>query len=154
MKQLIALRVNGEVYELLAEPRRILLDALRDDLGITGAKKACDFGNCGNCTVLVDGKPVVSCLILAVDAQGKEIITIEGLADGENLHPLQEAFIDHNALQCGYCTPGMILTAKALLDANPHPTEDDIREAISGVLCRCTGYDQIIEAIKAVAQSR
>jgi len=154
MKEMITLKVNKEVHEVLVEPRKTLLDVIRDDLGLTGAKKACDLGNCGSCTILMDGKPVVSCLILAVDAQGKEILTIEGLADGENLHPIQQAFIDHNAFQCGYCTAGMILTAKALLNRNPSPTKDEIREALSGNLCRCTGYDQIIEAIQAVAQSR
>lgn len=154
MKQSIRLKVNGQVYELLVEPRQTLLDILRDELGLTGTKKACDMGNCGSCTVLTDDKPVVSCLILAIDAQEKSIFTIEGLAIGEGLHPIQQAFIDHNAIQCGYCTPGMILAAKALLDKNPNPTEKEIREAISGNLCRCTGYDQIVEAIQSLTKSR
>ena len=151
MKQLIMLTVNGESYDILVEPKKTLVDVLRDDLGLTGTKKGCDLGNCGCCTVLMDGKPVVSCLILAVEARGKDILTIEGLGDVENLHTIQQAFIDHGAVQCGFCTPGMIMSAKALLDRNPHPTEDEVREAISGNLCRCTGYDKIVEAIKAVA---
>jgi len=130
-----------------------LLDVLRDNLGLTGAKKGCDLGNCGSCTVLVDGKPVLSCLLLAIEAQGKDIVTIEGLAKNGQLHPLQQAFIDYSALQCGFCTPGMILSAKALLDNNPQPTEEEVKEAISGNLCRCTGYINIIEAILKVARS-
>ena len=153
MKQLIVLRVNGRVHELMVEPRQTLLDILREELGLTGAKKACDLGSCGCCTVLMDGESVLSCLVLAIDAQGKEILTIEGLSDKDKLHVIQQAFIDYNAFQCGFCTPGMILAVKALLDENPLPTEDEIREGISGNLCRCTGYDQIIEAIKA-AQTR
>ena len=152
MKQLIMLRVNGESYEVAVEPRTLLLDVLRERLGLTGAKRACDFGNCGSCTVLMDGKPVLSCLILAVDAQGKEILTVEGMAKDGQLHPLQQAFIDHGAIQCGFCTPGMLLSAKALLDENPRPTEAEIKEALSGNLCRCTGYVKIIEAVEAAAQ--
>lgn len=149
MMQQITLKVNGGVHQLLVEPRQTLLDVLREELGLTGTKKACNLGSCGCCTVLMDGKPVLSCLILAIDAQGKAILTIEGIADRDRLHPIQQAFIDHNAFQCGFCTPGMILAAKALLDENPRPTEDEIREGISGNLCRCTGYDQIVEAIKS-----
>ncbi len=153
MKQLITLSVNGESCEVAVEPRTILLDVLREMLGLTGTKKACDFGNCGSCTVLMDGKAVLSCLILAVDAQGKDILTVEGMAKDGQLHPLQRAFIDHGAIQCGFCTPGMLLSAKALLDENPRPTEEEVRQAISGNLCRCTGYHKIVEAIVDVAQS-
>jgi carbon-monoxide dehydrogenase small subunit len=134
----------------MVEPRQTLLDILREELGLTGAKKACDLGSCGCCTVLMDGKSVLSCLVLAIDAQGKEILTIEGLSEKDKLHAIQQAFIDYNAFQCGFCTPGMILAVKALLDENPRPTEDEIRDGISGNLCRCTGYDQIVEAIKAL----
>ena len=153
MKQLITLRVNGESYEVAVEPRTLLLDVLRERLGLTGAKRACDFGNCGSCTVLMESKPVLSCLILAVDAQGKEILTVEGMAKDGQLHPLQQAFIDHGAIQCGFCTPGMLLSAKALLDENPQATEEEVRQAISGNLCRCTGYHKIVEAIIDAAQS-
>ena len=144
--------VNGVTYEVTIEPRRTLLEVLRDNLGITGAKKACDTGDCGACTVLMDGKPVDSCLVLAVEAQGKDIITIEGLAKDGQLHPIQQAFVDHGAIQCGFCTPGMILSAKALLDRNPKPTKDEVKSAIAGNLCRCTGYAKIIEAILAASQ--
>ena len=152
MKQAIKLRVNGESYEVEVEPKRLLVDVLRDNLGLSGTKKACDLGNCGSCTVLIDGKPVLSCLTLAIDAQGKDILTVEGLAKNGQLHPLQQAFIDHGAIQCGFCTPGMLLSAKALLDENPRPTEAEIKEALSGNLCRCTGYVKIIEAVEAAAQ--
>jgi carbon-monoxide dehydrogenase small subunit len=153
MPQLIKLRVNGVTYEATIEPRRTLLEVLRDNLGFTGAKKACDTGECGACTVIMDGKPVVSCLVLAVEAQGKDILTIEGLARDGQPHPLQQAFVDHGAIQCGFCTPGMILSAKALLERNPKPTEGEVKEAIVGNLCRCTGYAKIIEAIIAASQT-
>jgi carbon-monoxide dehydrogenase small subunit len=152
MQQLTKLRVNGVTYEVTIEPRRTLLEVLRDNLGLTGAKKACDTGDCGACTVLMDGKPVASCLVLAVEAQGKDIITIEGLAKDGQPHPIQQAFVDHGAIQCGFCTPGMILSTKALLDKNPKPTEDEVKDAIAGNLCRCTGYAKIIEAILAASQ--
>jgi carbon-monoxide dehydrogenase small subunit len=152
MKQLTKLRINGVTYEVIIEPRRTLLEVLRDNLGLTGAKKACDTGECGACTVLMDGKPVASCLVLAVEAQGKDIVTIEGLAKDGQPHPIQQAFVDHGAIQCGFCTPGMILSAKALLDRNPKPTEDEVKDAIAGNLCRCTGYAKIIEAILAASQ--
>lgn len=152
MKQLIELMVNGETYEVAVEPQRTLLEVLRDNLGLTGAKKGCNTGDCGACTVIMDGKPVVSCLILAVEAQGKDILTIEGLAKDGQLHPLQEAFIELGAIQCGFCTPGMILSAKALLDENPKPTEEEVKKGIAGNLCRCTGYTKIIEAILAASQ--
>ena len=153
MKQPIRLTVNGEPHEVMVEPWRTLLDVIRNDIGLTGPKEACGTGECSACTVLINGKPVNSCLMLAVDAQDKDILTIEGLAQGGKLHPLQEAFIKYGAIQCGFCTPGMLLSAKALLDENPHPTEEEVREAISGNLCRCTGYHKIVEAILDVAQN-
>ncbi len=152
MKQLIELRVNGEAYEIAIESHRTLLEVLRENLGLTGTKRGCDEGTCSACTVLLDGKPMLSCLMLAMDAVGKEIQTVEGMAIGGKLHPIQEAFVQHGAIQCGFCTPGMILTAKAFLDKNPKPTENEIKQAISGNLCRCTGYIKIVEAIKAVSQ--
>jgi aerobic carbon-monoxide dehydrogenase small subunit len=151
MKQPIQLRVNGETYDLSVEPRYTLLKVLREDLGFTGTKRGCDVGDCGACTVLMDGKPINSCLVLAVEVNGQEITTIEGLEREGKLHPLQDAFLQCGAVQCGYCTPGMILSAKALLDENPSPSEEEIRRAISGNLCRCTGYAKIVEAIKVVS---
>lgn len=152
MKQLIKLKVNGEIREVVIEPRTTLLEVLREDLGLTGSKRGCDTGDCGACTVLIDGRPVVSCLTLAIGVKDKEILTIEGIAQDSQLHPLQQAFMDYFAVQCGFCTPGMILSAKALLDRNLNPTEEEVREAISGNLCRCTGYVKIIEAIMAAAK--
>jgi len=152
MKQEICLTINGDPYEVVVKPKETLLDVLRDKLKLTGTKKGCDAGDCGSCTVLMDGKPVPSCLILAIEARDREITTIEGLAEGENLHPIQKAFVEHGAIQCGFCTPGMVLTAKALLDETPSPTEDEIKEAMSGNMCRCTGYVKIIEAIQAAAR--
>jgi len=151
LKRLIELKVNGESYDVAVEPRRTLLEVLREQLGLTGTKEGCDAGDCGTCTVLLDGKPVPSCLVLAIDAQGKDIVTIEGLASGSELHPIQKAFVDYGAIQCGFCSPGVILTAKALLDSNPNPSEAEVRKAISGNLCRCTGYVKIIEAIMVAA---
>ena len=152
MKQNLELKVNGNRYEVFVEPWRSLAEVLREELGLTGLKIACDTGNCGACTVLIDGKAVKSCIMLAQQAKGKEIITIEGLATEAGLHPLQEAFIEHFAVQCGFCTPGMILKAKALLDENPGATEDEIRRGLSGNLCRCTGYVKIVEAIMAAQE--
>ena len=152
MKEMVTLQINGESYELAIEPKKTLLEVLREDLGLTGTKEVCDLGTCGACTVLLDNKPVLSCLTLAVACKGKEIITIEGLRKGETLHPLQNSFIQKGAIQCGMCTPGMILSAKALLDENPQPTELEVRRAIAGNLCRCTGYVKIVEAILAVSQ--
>ena len=146
----IVLKVNGIDYRLSIETRRTLLEVLRENLGLTGTKKSCNEGNCGACTVLIDGRPVASCLVLAMDAQGKEILTIEGLSEGEKLHPIQEAFLKHGAIQCGFCTSGMILSAKACMDENPSPSMEEIRETISGNLCRCTGYVKIVEAIQSV----
>ena len=147
MKRDITLKVNGTTNQLSVEPRKTLLQALRDDLRLTGTKEGCGIGECGTCTVLLEGEPVNSCLMLAVDAQGREVTTIEGVADGKSLHPLQESFLNHGAIQCGYCTPGMVLAAKALLDKTPNPSREDVKVAISGNLCRCTGYEQIVEAI-------
>jgi carbon-monoxide dehydrogenase small subunit len=145
------IKVNGQLHTLMVKPNKTLLECLREDLGLTGAREACDTGGCGACTVLVDGRPVYSCLVLAYDCRGKHVLTIEGLAGDGELHPLQQAFIDHGAIQCGFCTPGMVLTAKALLDENPSPTEREVREAIAGNICRCTGYVKIVEAILAVS---
>ncbi len=145
------LSVNNESYDLLIYPHRTLLEVLREELHLTGAKESCNAGACGSCTVLLDGLPVRSCLMLALDAQGREVTTIEGLAEGGKLHPVQEAFVTHHAIQCGFCSPGMILTAKALLDANPRPTEAEIRTALSGNLCRCTGYTKMVEAIASLS---
>jgi len=148
----IALTINGDLHEVLAEPDRTLLDVLRTDLGLTGTKTNCLDAECGVCTVLVDGQAVNACLYLAVVATGREITTIEGLAaDGGGLHPLQAAFVEHGAVQCGYCIPGMILSAKAYLDEHPHPSEAQIREALAGNLCRCTGYQKIVDAVLAAA---
>jgi carbon-monoxide dehydrogenase small subunit len=152
MKQEIELKVNGELFRIKVETHRTLLEVLRETLGLTGTKEMCNKGDCGGCTVLIDGKPVLSCLTLAIEAQGKDILTIEGLAKGYELHPIQQAFVDHGAIQCGYCSPGFIMSAKALLDRNPHPTEDEIKEGISNNICRCTGYVQIVEAIQAAAE--
>jgi carbon-monoxide dehydrogenase small subunit len=153
MKLPVLLKVNGDEHDLIVDSRRSLLDVLRNDLGLTGTKEGCGEGVCGACTVLLDGKAVNSCLILAVEAKGKEILTIEGLTQGSALHPLQQSFIDNWAIQCGFCTPGMILSAKALLDRNPHPDEEEIRRALAGNLCRCTGYAKIIKAIIAASRS-
>ena len=152
MKQL-AIKVNGKLHSLVVDPNRTLLEVLREDLGLTGAKQACDSGGCGACTVVIDGRSVYSCLVLAVDCEGKDILTIEGLASDGHLHPVQEAFINHGAIQCGFCTSGMILSAKALLDGNPKPTEEDVRKAIAGNLCRCTGYVKIVNAVLAAAET-
>jgi carbon-monoxide dehydrogenase small subunit len=152
-KRIIRLTVNDEEEELMAAPNRTLLEVLRNDLNLTGAKEGCGEGACGACTVLVDGQPVYSCLTLAVDVQGKAITTIEGLADGARLHPIQQAFVDHAAIQCGFCSPGMVLVAKALLDENPRPTQQEAREAISGNVCRCTGYAKIVEAVLTAAET-
>ncbi len=150
-KQLIQLRVNGDEHDVVVKPNQTLLEVLRENLELTGTKEGCGEGACGTCTVLLNGKPVRSCLTLAIEAQGKEIVTIEGLVSDGELHPVQKAFIEHGAIQCGFCTPGMILTAKALLDENPKPTEEEARRAISGIVCRCTGYAKIVEAIMAAA---
>lgn len=152
MKMKIRLTVNGFLYEADVEPRRTLLELIREDFELTGTKEGCGLGECGTCTVLLDGKPIKSCIALAVQANGREVTTIEGLEKPDGtLHPMQQAFIDHGAIQCGFCTPGMVLSAKALLEENPRPTEMEVRQAIAGNLCRCTGYQKIVEAILAAA---
>jgi carbon-monoxide dehydrogenase small subunit len=152
VKQLFEFHVNGETYELAVEPQTTLLEVLRDHLGLTGTKEACGTGECGSCTVLIEGKPILSCLALAVDYPNKEITTIEGLSQGEKLTPVQKAFVDCGAVQCGFCTPGMILSATALLKENPSPSEEEIRKALEGHLCRCTGYNKIVEAVNTAAK--
>jgi carbon-monoxide dehydrogenase small subunit len=155
VKQLITLRVNDTDEEVYVEPWWTLSYVLREELNLIGTKEGCLGGHCGACTVLIDGKTVMSCLYLAMKAQGKEILTIEGLKrDDGSLHPLQEAFIEHFAVQCGYCTPGIIMTAKALLDENPNPTEEEVRERLNGNVCRCTGYTKVVEAILSVAEKQ
>ena len=151
-KELLTLRVNGERHTVAAEPHHTLLEVLREELQLTGTKHGCELGECGACTVLVDGLPVLSCLTLPIQVSEAEITTVEGLA-GADLHPLQTAFAEEGAAQCGYCTPGMLMAAKALLDANPKPTRDEIAHAISGNLCRCTGYTAIYEAIEKAART-
>lgn len=149
---LLTMVVNGKSVEVQIAPDELLVDVLRDRLGLTGTKVGCNEGECGACTVIMEGQAVLSCLIPAMRAQGKQITTIEGLSDGDSLHPLQQAFVEHGAVQCGYCIPGFIMSAKALLDRNAHPTRDEIKEAVAGNLCRCTGYVKILEAIESVAK--
>jgi carbon-monoxide dehydrogenase small subunit len=150
MKKGIELKINGDSYEVLVSPNNTLLEVLRDKLGLMGTKQGCDLGACGACTVLINGEAYLSCIMLAMDAVGKEIMTIEGLEYGGALHPLQTAFVEKGGLQCGFCTPGMILTAKTILDEEEHPTEDTIKKKMAGNLCRCTGYKKIIEAVMSV----
>ena len=152
MKKVMCLWVNDREYEVAVEPNQTLVDLLRHQLGLTGTKKGCGLGDCGSCTVIMDGKPVNSCLVLALQANGRRITTIEGLETEEGLHPVQKAFVDKGAIQCGFCTSGMILSAKSLLDHNVAPTDSEIRGAISGNLCRCTGYQKIVDAVKSVGQ--
>ncbi|MDQ4078317.1 MAG: (2Fe-2S)-binding protein, partial [Chloroflexota bacterium] len=147
MKQLISLRVNGELVETYVPVHKTLLEVLREDIGLTGTKHGCEVGECGMCTVLVDGEPVLSCLVLPLEVQGRDIRTVEGMAQEGLPHPLQRSFAELNAAQCGYCTPAMLMTAKALLERNPQPTRDEVCEALAGVLCRCTGYVKIIYAV-------
>ncbi len=151
-RKTIQVKVNGKEYEREVQPRLLLVDFLRDSLGLTGTHVGCDTSNCGACTILFDGRSVKSCSMFAVQADGKELLTIEGLADGNNLHPLQKAFWEQHGLQCGYCTPGMILEAYWFLKENPHPTEEEIRWGVSGNLCRCTGYMNIVKAIQAATE--
>jgi len=150
MKKLIRLTINDQDYEISVKPNQTLADVIREDMGLTGTKKGCEVGECGTCTVILDGKPVNSCLVLAVQADGKHILTIEGLGTDKGLHPIQQAFVEKGAIQCGFCTSGMILSAKSLLDQHPDADEHEIRAAISGNLCRCTGYQKIVEAIASV----
>jgi len=149
----LKLTINGEIYQPVVKPNTLLVNLLRNDLDLTGTKTSCQSGYCGACTVLIDGKAVKSCSILAVQTDGKEITTIEGLVEGDTLHPIQQAFVDHYAVQCGYCTPGMIMSAKALLDKNPEPSDDEVKQALRGNLCRCTGYIKIIEAVLAASNT-
>ena len=151
MKQILHLHVNGQDHEVYTSVHKTLLEVLREDLNLTGTKHGCELGECGTCTVLVDGEPVLSCLALPIELQGREIITVEGLADGAIPHPLQTAFAELGAAQCGYCTPGVLLASKALFDKNPHPTRDEIKHALAGNLCRCTGYAKIYEAVERAA---
>lgn len=154
MKRLINLIINNKPYEIAVATNKTLTQVLRDDLNLLGTKEGCGLGDCGACTVILNGRPVNSCLVLAVQADGCEIETIEGVApDGKAFHPIQQAFVDQGAIQCGFCTPGMILSAKSLLEKNPKPTEEEIREAISGNLCRCTGYQKIVEAIQVASKT-
>ncbi len=152
MKHKIRFTINREVKEIEVEPNKTLLKMLREDLDLIGVKEGCGAGECGACTVLVNNKPVNSCLMLAVEVDGKELLTIEGLSDGINLDSIQESFLKYNAIQCGYCTPGMVMSAKALLNRNPHPTEEDVKEALAGNLCRCTGYKRIVDAVLDAAK--
>ena len=151
MKALLALKVNGEEREVFAPVHKTLLEVLREDLNLTGTKHGCELGECGTCTVLIDGEPVLSCLVLPVECQGRDIETVEGMAEGGELHPLQQAFAELGAAQCGYCTPGILLTAEALLADNPTPTRDEVRRALAGNLCRCTGYTKILDAVELAA---
>ena len=148
----VTLQVNGHDVDVLIEPRRTLLSVLREELGLTGAKRGCGRGECGACTVIVDGETVYSCMTLAIDCQGSEIRTVEGLATGEQLHPVQAAFIEHDGYQCGFCTPGQVMSAVALLEHNPHPTKDQVRHEMAGNLCRCGAYPNIVRAVLAAAQ--
>jgi carbon-monoxide dehydrogenase small subunit len=150
-KQYVSTTINGEAAEYLCEPQQTLLDVLRDVVGLTGSKEGCASGDCGACSVLIDGTLVCSCLVLGVEADGKSVTTVEGIAQGEKLHPVQQKFLEHAALQCGFCTPGLIVASKALLDANPNPTETEARYWLAGNLCRCTGYDKVIRAVMDAA---
>ncbi len=149
----VDLKVNGVNYQVKIPPWRTLVEVLRETLGLTGTKKSCNEGECGACTVILDGRPVTSCLVLAIDAEGKDILTIEGISKDGNFHPVQESFLKHGAIQCGFCTPGMVMSAKALLDENPNPNLIEARQAISGNLCRCTGYQHIINSILAASRT-
>ena len=151
MKKELHITVNGDEYHLFVDVRRTLLDVIREDIGLTGTKNGCGAGECGACTVLLDGEPVNSCLVLVHEADGQEVVTIEGLAQGGVLHPIQEAFVEQGAIQCGFCTPGMVMSAKALLDRKPNPTREDILHGLKGNLCRCTGYVKIIDAVEAAS---
>jgi len=150
MKTAIELHINGDDYEVLVSPNNTLLEVLREKLGLMGTKRGCDLGACGACTVLIDGEAALSCLMLALDAVGRQITTIEGLSETGELHPLQQAFVDQGALQCGFCTPGMIMTAQAILQEEPDPTEEIIKKKMAGNLCRCTGYKKVVEAVRSV----
>jgi len=151
MKQMLSFTLNGSVFDVIVAPTETLLDVLREKLGVTGPKRGCDDGDCGTCTVLIDGDPVRSCLTIALTVQGKSVLTVEGLSVDGDMHPLQKAFHEHGAFQCGFCTPGMLMSAKALLNSNPNPSRDEIRIYMSGNLCRCGSYEEVVDAIQAVA---
>ena len=152
MKRIITLTVNGDSHEVAVTSHQTLLDVLRNDLGLTGSKRGCDIGTCGVCTVIIDGKAILSCLTLAVECEGSSITTIEGISTSDELHPVQRSFIENGAIQCGFCTPGIIMTAKALLDESPRPDDDEIKDALAGTFCRCTGHIKIMEAVKKASQ--
>lgn len=152
MKKIITLIVNGDKHEIMVSPQDTLLDVIREQLGLTGTKRSCTVGGCGLCTVIMEGKAILGCLTLAVECDGKSVTTIEGIGTSEELHPIQQSFIENGAVQCGFCTPGIVMTTKALLDENPRPGDDDIKEALAGTFCRCTGYIKIMEAVKKVSQ--
>ena len=152
MKTILSLNVNGNDYEVAINPWQTLLDVLRDELGLIGTKRGCGIGSCGSCTIIMDGKAILSCLTLAIECEGHTITTIEGISTAESLHPVQQSFIDNGAVQCGYCTPGIVMTAKALLDENSRPDDEEIKDALSGTFCRCTGHIKIMEAVKKVSQ--
>jgi carbon-monoxide dehydrogenase small subunit len=154
LKRILSLKVNGNNYEVAVNPWQTLLDVLRDELGLTGAKRGCGIGTCGVCTVIIDGKAILSCLTLALECEGRSITTIEGISTAESLHPVQKSFIENGAVQCGYCTPGIVMTAKALLDENPKPDDNEIKDALSGTFCRCTGHIKIMEAVKRVSEPK
>ena len=154
MKRAIELSINGDTYDVVVSPNNTLLEVLRDKLGLMGTKRGCDLGACGACTVLINGEAYLSCVMLAIDARGKDILTIEGLAEGGELHPLQSSFVEKGGLQCGFCTPGMILTAKAILNEEENPTEDVIKRKMAGNLCRCTGYKKVVEAVMSANESK
>jgi carbon-monoxide dehydrogenase small subunit len=153
MKRAIELSINGDTYDVVVSPNNTLLEVLRDKLGLMGTKRGCDLGACGACTVLINGEAYLSCVMLAIDARGKDILTIEGLAEGGELHPLQSSFVEKGGLQCGFCTPGMILTARAILNEEENPTEDVIKRKMAGNLCRCTGYKKVVEAVMSANES-
>jgi len=152
LKTILSINVNGNDYEVAINPWQTLLDVLRDELGLIGTKRGCGIGTCGSCTIIMDGKAILSCLTLAIECEGHTLTTIEGISTAESLHPVQQSFIDNGAVQCGYCTPGIVMTAKALLDENPRPDDEEIKDALSGTFCRCTGHIKIMEAVKKVSQ--
>jgi carbon-monoxide dehydrogenase small subunit len=152
VKKILSLSVNGDAYEVTVSPSQTLLEVIRDQIGLTGTKRGCSIGTCGVCTVIIDGKAILSCLTLAIECEGRAITTIEGIGTAESLHPVQKSFIENGAVQCGFCTPGIVLTSKALLDENPSPSDDEIKEALAGTFCRCTGHIKIMEAIKKVSE--